>query len=125
TPASIGRFILTGVQVRFEPAPGAPVLLKDKPVTAPVDLSDDEKPGGDELVVGDVRLVIHVSGETRSLRVRDPNGPLAKGFLGFTWFPIDEQYRVVGRFIRDAAPHPLNVLNTFNDIDHYNTEGVV
>ena len=32
-----------------------------------------------------------------SLRVRDPNGPLAKGFLGFQWFPIDPRYRVVGR----------------------------
>jgi uncharacterized protein (DUF1684 family) len=69
--------------------------------------------------------VIHVSGEHRSLRVRDPNGPLAKGFLGFTWFPIDLQYRVVGRFIKDAAPHKVQVVNTFGDIDDYNTEGVV
>ena len=121
----IGRFVLSGVRVRFEPAPGAPVRLKDAPVTAPIDLTDDEKNGADELLVGDVRLVVHVSGETRSLRVRDPNGPLAKGFLGFSWFPIDNQYRVVGRFIKDATPHPLKVLNTFNDIDTYNTEGVV
>jgi len=124
-PASLGRFVLTGDTVSFEPAPGAPVLIKDKPVTATVSLQDDEHPQADELSVGDVRLVVHVSGERRSIRVRDPNGPLAKGFLGFAWFPIDAQYRVVGRFIKDPQPQKLKVLNTFGDIDTYASEGVV
>ena len=64
------------------------------------------------LVAGDVRLVVHVSGGKRSIRVRDPGGPLAKAFAGFAWFPIDLQYRVIGRFIRDAQPRPIKVLNT-------------
>jgi uncharacterized protein (DUF1684 family) len=125
TPATLGQFMLNDRQVRFEPAQGAPVLLKDRPVTAPIDLRDDSAPGADELVVGDVRLLVHVSGDKRGIRVRDPNGPLAKGFLGFTWFPIDLQYRVVGRFIRDSQPRRVEVLNTFGDLDEYSTEGVV
>lgn len=125
TPAVIGRFVLTGTKVRFEPVAAAPVRLKDRVVTGPIDLKDDSGTSADELVIGDVRLVVHLSGNTRSLRVRDPHGPLATGFLGFTWFPIDEQYRVTGRFIKDAAPRSLKVLNTFNDIDEYKTEGVV
>ena len=40
-------------------------------------------------------------------------------------FPIDLQYRVVGRFIKDAAPQKIKVLNTFNELDEYNSEGVV
>ena len=75
-------------------------------------MRDDSAPKADELVVGDVRLVVHVSGDTRSLRVRDPNGALAKGFLGFSWFPIDLEYRVVGRFISDPQPQQIKVLNT-------------
>jgi uncharacterized protein (DUF1684 family) len=125
TPPRLGRFVLKGKAVRFEPASGVPVTLKDKPVSAAIDLKDDAGPGADELIVGDVRLVVHVSGDHRSLRVRDPNGPLAKGFLGFTWFPIDLQYRVVGKFIKDADPKPVKVPNTFGDIDEYKTEGVV
>jgi uncharacterized protein (DUF1684 family) len=125
TPATLGQFMLNDRQVRFEPAQGAPVLLKDRPVTAPIDLRDDSAPGADELVVGDVRLLVHVSGDKRGIRVRDPNGPLAKAFLGFTWFPIDLQYRVVGRFIRDSQPRRVEVLNTFGDLDEYSTEGVV
>jgi uncharacterized protein len=127
-PASIGRFILggpTGQTVRFDPAPGGNVLLKGQPVTTEIELRDDGGSSADELTIGDVRLVVHVSGDRRSIRVRDPNGELARGFLGFRWFPIDERYRVAGRFIKDAEPRRLSVLNTFGDVDTYATEGVV
>jgi uncharacterized protein len=124
-PAQVGTFVLAEDSVRFEPADGADVSLNDKPVTLVITLRQDNQPKADELVVGDIRLVVHVSGENRSIRVRDPNGPLARGFLGFSWFPIDLQYRVVGRFIKDAAPQKIKVLNTFNELDEYNSEGVV
>ena len=125
TPAQLGAFVRADDSVRFEPAAGASISLNGKPVTDAIMLRDDRQPKADELVVGDIRLVVHVSGDTRSIRVRDPNGPLARGFLGFAWFPIDLQYRVVGRFIKDAAPQKIKVLNTFNELDEYNSEGVV
>jgi len=124
-PPAIGRFTLDGARVRFEPASGVPVLLDDLPLTAAVDLRDDSGPEPDELVIGSVRLVVHVSGGSRAIRVRDPDGPQARGFLGFTWFPIDAQYRAVGRLIRDAAPQRFKVLNTYGQEDEYNSEGVV
>ncbi len=124
-PAMLGRFIMEGQQVRFEPARGAMAILRNAPVIAPVDLRDDSKTEDDELLVGDIRLVIHVSGERRSLRVRDPNGTLAKGFRGFSWFPIDPKYRVIGRLIPDPQPQMLKVVNTYGDVDDYKSEGVV
>jgi uncharacterized protein (DUF1684 family) len=124
-PPQLGTFVLEGDHVRFEPAPGAHVTVKDQPLTAPKVLEDDSSTTADELLVGDVRLVIHKSGGTRSLRVRDPNGPLAKGFLGFQWFPIDPRFRVVGRFVRDAEPRTLQVTNTYGDVDTYKSEGVI
>ena len=69
--------------------------------------------------------MVHRSGERKSLRVWDPNGELARGFLGFTWFPIQMDYRVTGRFIPDATPREMQVMNTFGDLDTYKTEGVV
>lgn len=124
-PARIGRFVLEGARVRFEPEQGVVVTLKGEPVTAPIDLQDDAHPPADELVLNDVRLVVHASGTRLSLRVRDPNGELARGFLGFTWFAIEPSYRVTGRFIRDAQPKKLSVLNTMGDMDTYTTEGVI
>jgi uncharacterized protein (DUF1684 family) len=125
TPAHLGSFTRNDSTVAFEPAPDAKVLLNGAPVTSTIELKDDRAPKADELVVGDVRLVIHVSGETRSVRVRDPNGALAREFRGFTWFPIDLQYRVIGRFIADPQPQQIKVLNTFGEIDEYRSDGVV
>jgi uncharacterized protein (DUF1684 family) len=124
-PATVGQFVLEGKTVRFEPARGADVRLKDTPVTSPIVLKDDESGAADELVLGSVKIAAHASGERRSLRVWDPDGPLARGFKGFTWFPIQLDYRVTGRFIRDAQPKTLKVMNTFGDLDSFATEGVV
>src|SRR5690606_26352870 len=120
-----GTLSLQDKTVRFEPEPGVTVTLKGEPVTAAIDLRDDGHPPADELVIGDVRMVVHVSGERLSLRVRNPNGKLAREFLGFSWFPIDASYRVTGRFIPDPEPRQLSVLNTFGDMDTYATEGVI
>jgi uncharacterized protein len=125
TPSTIGRFTLDGGRVVFEPQPGAAVQLEGKPVVAPIVMRDDSHRDAEELVIGDVRLVVHVTGERHALRVRDPNGRLAKAFAGFTWFPIDTQYRALGRFIRDPQPRQLKVVNTYGDADEYTTEGVV
>jgi uncharacterized protein len=125
TPPKLGRFILSGTRVRFEPAPSVDVRLNDSQVTGPVDLRDDREKGTDTLRVGEVTLVVHVSGDTRGLRVRDPDGAPARGLKGFSWFPIDDSYRVVGRFIKDAEPQRVKVLNTYNLLDEYSTEGVV
>lgn len=124
-PPTIGRLTVAQGRIRYEPEPGVPVLQSGRPVTAPIVLKEPDGPPSEELTINDVRLVIHVSGERLSLRVRDPKGPLAQGFVGFTWFPVDPQYRVVGRFIADREPKSMAVLNTFGDNDVYATEGVI
>jgi uncharacterized protein (DUF1684 family) len=125
TPPVVGRFVLQGDIVRFEPEPASRVLLAGQPITQPVSLADDGAAEADRLEVGKVRMVVHRSGERKSLRVWDPEGEQARGFLGFTWFPIDLAYRTTGRFIPDASPRDLQVLNTFGDQDTFKTEGVV
>ena len=124
-PAAIGRFMLEPERVRFDPAPGVDARLRGERVTTPIELRPDTAPEPDELMFGDVSVVVHPSGTERMLRVRDPNGPLATGFLGFSWFPIDDTYRVTGQFIADAQPSTLTVPNTFGDRDEFQTQGVV
>jgi uncharacterized protein (DUF1684 family) len=124
-PPVLGRFVLEGDAVRFEPDARATVSLNGKPMTAPATLVDDGASKADELAVGDIRIVVHRSGERKSLRVWDPDGELARGFLGFSWFPIQMDYRVTGRFIPDSTPREMQVVNTFGDRDTFKTEGVV
>src|SRR5262245_58889931 len=125
-PATLGRFIYSGGRARFEPAAGSGVTLNEKPVTTPIDLRSDEDNGGpDRLRIGDVSFWVHTSGARRAIRIHDPQSDIAKAFAGYRWFPIDEQYRVVGRFVKDASPRELKTPTLVGDYDVYRTEGVV
>jgi uncharacterized protein (DUF1684 family) len=124
-PPSVGRLVVSASGVRFEPAAGASVTLNERPVVAPVELKSDEKGPADQLAVGGVSLWVHMSGDRRTVRIRDVNGTPAKSFEGFHWFPIDGQYRVTGRFVKDAAPRELKIPNQLGDEESYTTEGVV
>jgi uncharacterized protein (DUF1684 family) len=124
-PPATGRLHVKGTSVTFEPAAGVSVTRKNEAVQGAIVLKEEGQPPAPEIVIGDVRLVAHVSGDRLALRVRDPNGPLARDFRGFSWFPIDAKYRVVGRFVPDATPEKMIVQNTFGDMDTYLTEGVV
>lgn len=124
-PPSAGTLTVNGQRVTFTPAPGVAVAQKGEAVAGEIVLKEGGQPPAPEIVVNGVRLVIHVTGERLALRVRDPNGTPAKEFRGFSWFPIDPAYRVVGRFIRDDNPRKLQVLNTLNGVDTYATEGVI
>ena len=124
-PPVAGKVIVEGNGVRFEPAPGVNATQEQKPVTGTATLKAPDGRASNPVVINGVSLAIHVTGERLALRVRDPNGAPAKAFKGFSWFTIDPAYRVVGRFVRDAAPRQLQVANTFSGIDTYSSEGVV
>jgi uncharacterized protein (DUF1684 family) len=124
-PRRIGRFVYQNQRVVFEPEIGTAVAIKGRRVTAPAELRSDEKDDPDELTIGDIALWLHESGERRAIRMRDPKGEPARSFAGFRWFPIDEHYKVVGRFIKDPAPREITVPSLSGDDQAYTTEGVV
>ena len=125
-PSSAGRFVLTGDRVRFEPQAGVTVTLKGMPLAGPIELKHDEaKDGPDEIQVSGIGLWVHLSGERRTIRMRDDRGEVARSFAGFHWFPIDEKYRVTGRFIKDPMPQDVHIPNQLGDDTVYKTEGVV
>jgi len=125
-PASVGRFVNQGGRVTFEPTAGASVTLNGKSVEKPIALrSDGDSDGPDRLGIGDVSFWVHTSGDRVAIRIHDPQSTVAKAFAGYRWFPIDEKYRVVGRFIKDAAPREVKIPTLVGDYDLYRTEGVV
>ena len=132
-PASVGKLVVADGWVRYEPAPGVAVSQNDKPVTGTIVLKEPGKEATDEVALrrgsgqaaSDVKFAVHESGPRLSLRVWDPDGEQAKSFAGFEWFPLDPNYRVVARFIPDAKPTNIPVMNTYNDVDLMPSEGVV
>jgi uncharacterized protein len=136
-PAIIGRFVLPGNNVKpgnpgnnlktvtFEPQPGVAVTVKGRRVTTSIALTSDIAEAPDELAIGDITLWVHLSGDRPTIRMRDPNGETARSFRGFAWFPIEDQYRVTGRFIKDPAPREVKAPNQLGDEDTMQSEGVV
>jgi uncharacterized protein (DUF1684 family) len=124
-PAHVGRVVVADGWVRYEPAPGITPTQNGKPVSGSVVLKEPEKDAADELGIADVKFAVHQSGPRLSLRVWDPDGPEAREFAGFEWFPIQENYRVVAKFIPDETPRKIAVVNTYGDPDIYPSEGVV
>ena len=124
-PGRLGQLIVQGERVQFDAAPGVVVTRKEQPVATPVVLTEPGRRPAEPIAINAVTLAIHVTGGQLALRVRDPGGKMARAFAGFAWFTIDPAYRVTGRFIRDAAPRKLPVMNTFNVVDMYDTEGVI
>ena len=125
TPASVGRFVFENQRVRFEPVAESPVTISGKRLTAPTDVFTDPQAPRIELAIGDITFWVHYSGERRFIRLRDPQSVQAKSFTGFNWFPIDERYRVVGKFIKDPAPREIPVPTLMGDIESGITEGLV
>ncbi len=124
-PERLGSFTVTAGTVTFDAEPGAPITINGAAPSAAMPLRDDGADDADVIEAGGTSVVVHRSGERVSLRVRDPNGERSRMFQGFDWFPIGRNYRVLGRFTRDAASRSLPVVNTFGDVDTYETEGVI
>jgi uncharacterized protein len=125
-PGVIGRFVLNGDRVRFEPQAGVDATIKGQKIKGSVELKHDEdKAGVDEVEVGGIALWVHLSGERRTIRIRDDQGEVAKSFAGFQWFPVDAKYRVTGRFIKDPAAKDVHIPNQLGDQASFKTEGVV
>ncbi len=124
-PPRIGQFTVANSKVVFDAEPGAALNVNGKAPTPATTLRDDGEDRSDEIQANGVSVVVHRSGERIALRVRDPNGERARGFRGFSWFPITSDYRVGARFIRDVKPREDHVVNTFGDIDTYQSEGVL
>jgi uncharacterized protein len=126
TPSSIGRFVMEDIRVRFEPNPGVQAAIKGKAITSPTELKHDEEKGGpDEVEVAGIAMWVHLSGERRTIRLRDDHGEIARSFAGFQWFPIDGKYRVIGRFIKDPGARQVHIPNQLGDDAVFTTEGVV
>ena len=124
-PEQAGTLRIESGRVIFEPARGITVTRKDQALDGPVVLKEPDASPLPEISIGEVRLVVHVTGERLALRVRDPDSAQAKAFRGFAWFPIDPAYRVVATFVRDTEPRKLKVPNTLDGIDTYSTDGVL
>lgn len=59
----------------------------------------------------------------KGLRVKDTNAPARKDFLGIDYFPIDQSWRIVARWVPFDPPHKLETPNVLGQIDTFPVPG--
>lgn len=108
-PKVAGIIIRSGTQARFVAAPGLNATLDGKPVTDAVLRSDAD---GIELepsvlTLGPLHIIVLQRSARMALRVKDPEAPTHRHFLGLDYYPYNPNWRIEGRL--EPAP-PLRTL---------------
>jgi len=120
-PAQAGTFEFHNGKTVVHVKPGVAATMRGAPVT-----TAEMKPDSDDrLVMGDLTLYVHASGERYAIRLKDKNSKLRKDFTGLHWFPIDPSYRVVGHFVPYAKPKTEMIENVMGDVDQEEIPGYV
>ena len=96
-PAKAGVFQLHKGVVTLVPDPSAGITSNGKPVST-VALTPDTKENPTVLDMGSLRfLVIDRMGKL-GIRLKDRDNPLRAKFHGIDSFPVEERWRIIGRF---------------------------
>jgi uncharacterized protein (DUF1684 family) len=64
-------------------------------------------------------------GERVRLRITDSESPARRGFAGLRWFPVDEAYRVRGRFLPASRPRTIPIPNVLGQVEPMPSPGEV
>ena len=96
-PDHWGTVSVDGDEIRFVPAPGAPVTVDDATVDEAVLVADSQ---GQPTVVasGDLSFYVIERG-SYALRVKDKQAPTRVNFTGVEVYPADESWRYEARFL--------------------------
>jgi uncharacterized protein (DUF1684 family) len=111
-PASAGTFEFHAGHTIVHLKPGVVAILNGKRIDSG-ELHADSN--ADQLVIGDLTMYVHSSGDRYTIRLRDKNSQLRKDFTGTRWFPVDESYRVIARYVPYDKPKPIEIQNVMGD----------
>lgn len=119
SPAQLGTLHVEKGQARFVSA-GAEVLLNGRPVTASA-----IKSGADILSYGPLDFLLITRSNRLAVRLKDKNSVLRKNFTRLSWFPVDEEWRITGRYVKSDQPSPLVLDTIIGDQTQMRSSGYV
>jgi uncharacterized protein (DUF1684 family) len=123
-PAQAGAFVFDSrhpgrAVVRLNPAVVASMNGKR------IETAELRADSPDEIALGDLRLLVHASGDRYAIRLKDKNSALRRNFVGLRWYPVNESYRVTGRFVPYDRPKTVEVQNIMGDAGEMTVPGYV
>lgn len=124
-PADLGVIEFSKGKASLTVTTATPVLVNGVAVQkAPlVDNSNRQRPT--LVTVGTVTFFLHHFGDQYAIRVKDSTSPVGQTFTGCEWFPVQEEYRLNGKFVPHAAPQALPIKTIVNTNSTYQSVGTV
>jgi hypothetical protein len=108
-PATVGTLTRSGGQIHFEPAPGAAVTIDSQPARATILRTDaDSLPSQVRVGSAGFRIVKRV--DSIGVRAWDAEHPSLRAFAGLSYFPLDQRWRIAGRFTPLPVPRKVVAL---------------
>ena len=123
-PAHVGFFSMREGTITAR-APKGETLSVDGHDVAVTELSPCEGDDRPTIALGPLKLFCHASGDRLAIRVRDRDSEIRRGFAGLRWYPVDETYRIRGRYIRHSELRMIELANTLGDVLTLQTSGSV
>jgi uncharacterized protein len=111
-PASAGSFDFHAGHTTVHIKSGVAAMLNGEKIET-AEMHPDSN--ADQLVIGDLTLYVHSSGDRYTIRLRDKNSQLRKDFTGTRWFPVEESYRVTARYVPYDKPKQIEIQNVMGD----------
>jgi uncharacterized protein (DUF1684 family) len=105
-PASVGTLIRTANEIRFEPSAVTAMTIDSQPAK-PTVLRTDADSLPSVVRVGSAGFRIARRVDSIGVRAWDAELPALRKFPGLTYFPLDQHWRVAGRFTPLAVPRKI------------------
>ena len=123
-PETAGVFTLRDGSITVRAREGKTVAVDGRQVSA-AQLWPYEGRERPTITLGPLTLFGHYSGARLAIRMRDRDSDIRRTFGGLRWFPVDETYRVRGRFVPHDEPLTLELPNILGDIEAFRSSGTV
>ena len=123
-PAHAGVFTLRAGAVTARAPAGETLSVNGRDVAA-ARLWPREGGARPVVAIGPLTLFVHYSGPRLAIRLRDLDSELRRRFTGLRWFPVDESYRVRGRYVPHGEPRTVELSNILGDVEPARSSGSV
>lgn len=77
------------------------------------------------ITLGPLSLFCHESGDRLAIRLRDSESEIRREFTKLRWYPVDESFRIRGRYVPHDKPRTMELANNLGDVLTLRTSGSV
>jgi uncharacterized protein len=124
-PAEVGSFELHDGQTTFRAAPGVTVKLNGESAGEVMPLKSDADGKPDRIQIETLTMFVIHRGDRYGVRLKDTESAARKEFTGLHWFPVQESYRVVAKFVPYQPPKMITIPNILGETEQDASPGYV